>query len=33
MSDETESAYIYRMCRNKDVNIYDLTWGQVGYPK
>ena len=30
MSDETESAYIYRMCRNKDVNIYDLTWGQVG---
>ena len=30
MSDETESAYIYRICRNKDVNIYDLTWGQVG---
>lgn len=30
MSDETESAYIYRMCRNKDVGIYDLTWGQVG---
>lgn len=30
MSDETESAYIYRICRNKDVNIYDLTWEQVG---
>lgn len=30
MSDETEDMYIYRICRNKDVGIYDLTWGQVG---
>ena len=30
MSDETVDEYIYRICRNKDVNKYDLTWKQVG---
>lgn len=30
MSDETEDQYIYRICRNKDMNIYDLTWKDIG---
>lgn len=29
MSDEEESHYIYRVCRNKDMGIYDLTWKEV----
>jgi len=29
LSDETVSEYIYRVCRNKDLGIYDLTWEQV----
>ena len=30
MSDETEDQYIYRMCQNKDIGTYDLTWKDVG---
>lgn len=30
MSDETVDQYVYRLCRNKDVGVYDLTWGRVG---
>lgn len=30
MSDETEPSYVYRMCKNKDIGVYDLTWKNVG---
>lgn len=30
MNDETVDSYIYRMCRNKDLGKYELTWKQVG---
>lgn len=30
MSDESESQYIYRMCRNKDIGKYELTWEDLG---
>lgn len=30
MSDETIDSYIYRICRNKDIGMYDLTWQDVG---
>jgi len=30
MSDETEDNYIYRLCRNKDLDIYNLTWKETG---
>lgn len=30
MSDESVDSYIYRICRNKDMGIYDLTWKEVG---
>ena len=30
MSDESIDEYIYRLCRNKDIGIYDLTWSDVG---
>lgn len=29
-SSESVDEYIYRLCRNKDVGVYDLTWKQVG---
>lgn len=29
MSDEEESHYIYRVCRNKDMGVYELTWKEV----
>lgn len=27
---ETEDEFIYRVCRNKDLKVYDLTWVEVG---
>ncbi|HSH50446.1 MAG TPA: hypothetical protein VK982_01855, partial [Bacteroidales bacterium] len=30
MSDETVDEYIYRVCRNKDIGMYDITWQDVG---
>lgn len=30
MTDETVDSYIYRICRNKDIGMYDLTWQDVG---
>ena len=30
MSDETVDEYIYRVCRNKDIGMYDVTWQDVG---
>ncbi len=30
LNDESSDKYIYRMCRNKDIGKYDLTWKQVG---
>lgn len=29
MSDESVDSYIYRICRNKEIGLYDLTWQQV----
>lgn len=29
MTDEEESHYIYRICRNKDIGKYDMTWKEV----
>ena len=29
MSDESQDEYIYRICRNKDIGMYDITWQQV----
>ncbi len=30
MTDESTEEYIYRLCRNKDIGIYNLTWDEVG---
>lgn len=29
-SSESNDEYIYRICRNKDIGIYDITWAEAG---